>query len=137
MRKLEEFISEKLTVSKIGKKYKPKTKEELVKIIIEEIKENGPDCYLNHIDVSNITDMSYLFLGGVFRVGNDSHPILSDFDGDISGWDVSNVTNMEDMFCRCKSFNQDISNWDVSNVIDNEDMFYNCQIQEKYKPKFK
>ena len=136
MRKLEEFISEKLTVSKIGKKYKPKTKEELVKIIIEEIKENGPNCYLNHIDVSNITDMSYLFLGGVFRVGNDSHPILSDFDGDISGWDVSNVTNMEDMFCRCKYSGNvgDISGWDVSSVTNMSGMFeysnYNGDISD-------
>ena len=101
MRKLEEFILEKLNVSKIEKKM-PKTKEELVKIMIEEIKKNGPDCSLNHIDVSNITDMSYLFEGGALRVGNDSHPILSEFDGDISEWNVSNVTNMDHMFCSCK-----------------------------------
>ena len=136
MQNLDEFILEKLKVSKIGKKYKPKTKEELVKIIIEEIKENGPDCYLNHIDVSNITDMSYLFLGGVFRVGNDSHPILSDFDGDISGWDVSNVTNMENMFCRCKYSGKvgDLSNWDVSSVTNMSGMFdysnYNGDISD-------
>ena len=56
MRKLDEFILEKLKISKIERKYKPKTKEELIDIIIKEIEENGPDCSLNHIDVSNVTD---------------------------------------------------------------------------------
>ena len=135
MRKLKEFILEKLNVSKIEKKT-PKTKEELVKIMIEEIKENGPDCSLNHIDVSNITDMSYLFEGGSFRVGNDSHPILSEFDGDISEWNVSNVTNMECMFCRCKYSGKDgdITNWDVSRVTNMagmfEDSFFNGDISD-------
>lgn len=36
--------------------------------------------------------------------------------GDISNWDVSNVTNMEYAFAGCTDFNQDISGWDVSNV---------------------
>ena len=36
--------------------------------------------------------------------------------GDISRWDVSNVTNMHNMFSYAKSFNGDISNWDVSKV---------------------
>ena len=124
MQNLEEFILEKLKVDKIDKKM-PKTKEELVKIMIEEIKKNGPDCSLNHVDVSNITDMSYLFEGGAFRVGNDSHPILSEFDGDISEWNVSNVTNMECMFCRCKYSGKDgdITNWDVSSVTNMAGMF--------------
>ena len=34
-------------------------------------------------------------------------------------------------------FNGDISNWDVSNVTNKNKMFYNCAIEEKYKPKFK
>ena len=135
MRKLDEFILEKLKVGKIVKKT-PKTKEELVKLMIEEINENGPDCSLNHIDVSNITDMSYLFEGGFFRVGNDSHPILSEFDGDISEWNVSNVTNMDHMFCSCKysGKNGDITNWDVSNVTNMSGMFmynnYNGDISD-------
>ena len=33
------------------------------------------------------------------------------FNGDISNWDVSNVTNMENMFLSADSFNGDISNW--------------------------
>jgi surface protein len=38
---------------------------------------------------------------------------VEDFNEDISGWDVSNVTNMHNMFACAKSFNQDISGWDV------------------------
>ena len=34
-------------------------------------------------------------------------------------------------------FNGDISKWDVSNVTNNEHIFDNCPIEEKYKPKFK
>ena len=60
----------------------------------------------------------------------------SDFTGDISKWDVSNVENMRYMFTNSK-FNGDISNWDVSNVILRGGMFNNCPIEEKYKPKFK
>ena len=35
------------------------------------------------------------------------------FNQDISGWDVSNVTDMSSMFSRAASFNQDIGGWDV------------------------
>ena len=46
--------------------------------------------------------------------------------GDISGWDVSNVTNMEKMFNRAESFNGDLSKWNVSNVTNMRDMFLNA-----------
>lgn len=90
-------------------KYHPKLKNELIAIIDHEIKEHGPNCDLNCVDVSRITDMSQVF-------GN------SNFNGDISKWDVSRVTNMSWMFYG-SSFNGDISNWNVSNVIDMSFMF--------------
>ena len=126
MKKLEEFILEKLKISRIETNYKPKNKEELIDIIIKEIEENGPDCSLNHIDVSNVTDMSCLFMGGISWKYTDGHPVLSKFDGDISGWNVSNVTDMKFMFDNCKytGKNGDISNWDVSNVTLMTAMFY-------------
>ena len=37
----------------------------------------------------------------------------TDFNGDISSWDVSNVIDMSYMFCGCSKFNQNISAWDV------------------------
>ena len=106
MKSLKSYIQEKLIIKK-GKsdsyKYFPETKEELKDIILQRIKEDGNEVDLNDIDVSKITDMSNLFVG-------------TDFNGDISEWDVSNVTNMHAMFYNCKLFNQDISTWDVSNV---------------------
>ena len=61
----------------------------------------------------------------------------TDFNGDISAWDVSNVTNMDGMFLDCKVFNQDISDWDISNVKNIKKIFDMCPIKEKHKPKFK
>ena len=40
------------------------------------------------------------------------------FNQDIGNWDVSNVTDMSNMFFLATSFNQDIGDWDVSNVTD-------------------
>jgi surface protein len=53
------------------------------------------------------------------------------FNQDISSWDVSNVTNMGEMFAVDRidgftgysAFNQDISSWDVSNVTNMGAMF--------------
>jgi surface protein len=48
----------------------------------------------------------------------------TDFNGDISKWDVSNVTNMHCMFTDSR-FNGNISNWNVGKVIRIEFMFKN------------
>jgi surface protein len=104
---------------------KPKTiirnRNHLMKEIYDEIKNNGQECSLNHLDVSNITNMSKTFF------------FYSDFKGDISEWDVSNVTNMDEMFYHSK-FNGDISKWNVSKVETMNYMFnsseFNGEISE-------
>ena len=45
------------------------------------------------------------------------------FNGDLSKWDVSRVTNMQDMFSSASAFNGDISKWDVSRVTNMISMF--------------
>ena len=60
---------------------------------------------------SGITDMSYLFRQVIF-------------DEDISSWDVSNVTDMREMFSESFSFNQPIGFWDVSSVTVMNGMFF-------------
>jgi surface protein len=44
------------------------------------------------------------------------------FNQDISGWDVSSVTNMYQMFYR-SGFNSDLNSWDVSSLTNAEYMF--------------
>ena len=113
MKNIKTYIVEKLKISKKQKtEYTlfPKTRDELEEMIYKEIEENGNECSLNHIDVSKITNLSGLFT------------FFKDFNGDISEWDVSNVTKMDYMFYEAK-FNGDIYNWDVSNVIATTMMF--------------
>ena len=112
---------------------KPKNLDELKKIVEKTIENNGPNCDLNFIDVSNITDMSYLFWKTKFdgdiskwnvsRVENMNGMFQqSEFSGDISKWNVSNVTDMKGVFRESK-FNGDISKWNVSNVKIMNEMF--------------
>ena len=46
-----------------------------------------------------------------------------DFNGDVSEWDVSRMTNMEGVFAHAESFDSDISTWDVSSVANMDDIF--------------
>ena len=48
------------------------------------------------------------------------------FNSDISAWDTSNVTQMQQTFFEATSFNGDISSWDISNVTDSSYMFYSA-----------
>ena len=149
MKTLVQFIQEKLTIKKIKHNYFPETKEELKDIIKQRIKQGGNAVNLNDINVSNIIDMSHLFEDTDFK-GNISNWDVSNvedmqfmfrgcksFNCNISNWDVSSVTNMYQMFCGCVKFNQDISKWDVSKVYNTINIFENCPIEEKYKPKFR
>ncbi len=88
-------------------KYTPKTKEELISAIEKEIDLQGDDADLNCIDTSAITDMSNLF---GLRYG------FCCFEGDVSKWNVSKVTDMSGMFFENQYFNGDISQLEDSNV---------------------
>ncbi len=74
---------------------------------------NAINLEINATDTPNlsaVTDMSKMFKG------------TQDFEYDITGWNVSEVTNMSEMFSS-SAFNQDIESWDVSSVINMEGMF--------------
>lgn len=49
---------------------------------------------------------------------NDMHRVFtnSKFQGDISSWNMTFVTTVRQMFLGCESFDGDLSKWDVSNV---------------------
>jgi hypothetical protein len=65
--------------------YKVNSFEDLYRIINSAMNAYGINCNLKWIDVSHIDNMVGLFSG-------------THFDGDISKWDVSNVTDMRYMF---------------------------------------
>ena len=121
MKTLLESIFDDDLVSKKPFKYSPKTKDELSDAIEEEPKLQGPNANLNIIDVSKVKDMSRLFREVIKDLGSD---IVGNID--ISKWDVSNVSDMRDMFSGCKSFNSDLSKWNVSNVREMWRMFSGC-----------
>ena len=118
MKSITNYINEKLFV-KSSKKYNyfPETKAELKKIIMQRIKSEGNNVNLNDINTSEITNMEALF----------NSKYLCDFCGDVSDWDVSNVTTMQGMFNGCKKFDCNLSKWNVDNVTDMRGLFYECE----------
>ena len=63
-------------------------------------------------DLSGVDDLSSMFSS------------TSDFNGDLSNWNVSSVTDMSFMFYNASAFNGDLASWDVSSVTDTSYMFY-------------
>ena len=123
MKRIESYITEKRKINKDSNKkpqyqYHPKTKSELIDLLLKLLEKRGPNADLNDIDVSDITDMNSLFYE-VNRVPEIKHI-------DISKWDVSNVTTMNSMFYKCHEFDCDLSGWDVSKVTDMSHMFEYC-----------
>jgi surface protein len=66
---------------------------------------------MNNWDVSNVTDMSYMFAFDQL------------FNQSLDAWDVSNVTDMSYMFFSASNFNQPLDTWDVSSVSEMVHMF--------------
>lgn len=128
------FVEGILNSAEKSEKIVAKDMMHLRKLVKDRIAAFGPNCDLNDIDVSHITNMSDLFHGVEFNgdisqwdtsnVEDMSWMFAkSNFNGDISKWDVSNVEDMHYMFFKSE-FNGDISDWDVSNVVDMHSMFY-------------
>ena len=143
MKQITEYLSTKVVQSKIKA-----TNETIKQIVKSELDRLGHDADLNHIDVSEVTNMKSLFscvTGNLGEKYKDLNPDISQwntsnvenmrymfydcekFNQDLSRWDVSKVIYMQFMFCYCKNFNQDISGWNVSNVKTMNSMFYACE----------
>jgi surface protein len=111
----------------------------------------------NMFSGSRITDLIWMCNAPDLRWCTDMSGMFQDstnFNCNLSTWDVSNVTNMcamfggcyefnrplwpgklvanvtdmKFMFGECRLFNQYIGDWDVSNVTDMSYMFHNCLI---------
>ena len=155
MKSLNQYIKEKLIINKDYidvKMYRPKSFDELRKIIEDRYNELGPGTKqnpidFNDIDVSNIDSFCNKYNIGIFEYTRFKYIDISYWNvsnvksmsymfayceklkscGNLLKWNVSNVNNMSYMFYGCKSFNQDISNWNVSNVTNMHCMFYYCK----------
>lgn len=78
---------------------------------------NITNLSIDNPDLSNVTDMSRALMR------------CNAFNGDITGWDVSSVTNLYQIFWR-SPFNQDIGSWDVSSVQIMANMFMDSQFNQ-------
>ena len=66
-------------------------------------------------DLSNVSDMSYMFSE------------CESFNGNIGNWDVSTITSFNAMFEEAIVFNQNLSAWNVENAQDMTAMFYHAE----------
>jgi len=104
------------------------TDETIRKIVKDALDKLGHTADLNHIDVSEVTNIGSLFSclqPGV--VSPSLGPEYIDINPDISKWNTSNIKRMDRTFQWCRDFNCDISGWDVSNVVDMDFMFVGCK----------
>ena len=71
----------------------------------------------NWVFSPNLTNLNHMFyLNTAFNNGGSPS---------ISGWDVSNITSMQQTFYRCASFNQPIGVWDTRSLTNINTMFAN------------
>jgi surface protein len=66
---------------------------------------------------STVTDTQYMFYLAGYNFGT-----YTGFPANISGWDTTNITNMEGMF-KASGFNGNIASWNTSNVTNMAEMF--------------
>ena len=119
MKSLNEYIIEKILINKSSKfnKIKVESPDQLLSIIRERHNNNKSFLDLTDLDISELDNLSYIFYGSNMEVV------------DISGWDTSNVTTMENMFCFCDKLKNiiGIENFDVSKLKSANSMFYCCK----------
>ena len=111
-----------------------KNRKDLETTILEEMKRYGAACSLNHLDISSVQDLSYLFcpkntaqfahafhlyqsdeldMGAALCVSEYLFNYeLSHFCGDISKWDVCHVRNMNYLF-KDAQFDGDLAQWNI------------------------
>ncbi len=116
------------------------TDDNIKQIVEEQIELLGNGADLNHLDVSDATDMSGLFENikysgrihnwNVSKVTNMSRMFKnSAFNSILYKWDVSKVTNMSEMFANSK-FDCPILDWKTSKVKNMERMFSNAKFKD-------
>lgn len=89
------------------------------------------ECYdLSKLDVSLIDDMQDVFRNSSYPL-SDNHNKILDSVGNISNWDTSNVTIMDNMFYKAKNFNDDLNNWNTNKLESLWEAFVDCHSFDK------
>lgn len=122
MKQLSEHITEALKINSKSKVnayvYQPKNRRELIDIISKKYQNNKKEDMLdlNDIDVSKVTDLSYLF------------ELIKPKRVDMNMWDTSRVTDIHGLFWDNDVVEEiHIEDWDVSNVKTAYGAFYFCE----------
>ena len=149
MKTLSNYIEEKLVINKEYNKreIKVSSHDELLSKLEEIFKNEGPGTKdkpinLNNLDVSEVIEFNSLFkyldfkyidisdweLTNATNVENmfSSESLIS--VGDLSDWKFPKLKKMIAMFYKCKNLQSvgDISNWDISNVKSISLLFAGC-----------
>lgn len=122
MKTINQYISEKLKITKKNTKNNiviVNTLEDLKKEIKTRIiSDNNEELDLSNISLSeNITSLDLLFANNM-KIKKI----------DVTGWDVSSVKSMSEMFYTCTSLEEVIGldTWDTSSCESFRRMFYDC-----------
>jgi surface protein len=97
-------------------------------------------AHISQWDVTDITDMSYIFCleakdsNNQYIYSQETQNFLRTQFGDsnhthnygLNNWDMKAVRNMSDMFKGAEVFNQPIGNWETAEVINMQNMFMDC-----------
>lgn len=83
-------------------------RHELHALVRKEIADNGPACDLNHLDVSDVMDISDTFKG-------------TGFVGDVSRWSIGTARDLRGLFANTP-FSGDLSKWDLNPRCHNDGM---------------
>jgi len=75
----------------------------------------------------NLTEVPDQLPSGVTNCSEMFHSCASFNDHRVAMWDVSSVTNMQNMFRGCQQFDADLSSWNTSSATNMAGMFYECQ----------
>ena len=122
MKSINNFITEKLHINKNIKnkqvEYFPNDFKELKKIITKRaLDSNDGVLDLNDIDISKITNLSYLFE----NINNIKSVNMND-------WDTSKVTDIHGLFWCNKSIEKIyINDWNTNNIESFYGTFYDCE----------
>jgi surface protein len=124
------IAKKRLAFSQANKKYKNIRLRRGGGVTASKTKKPGNAKKNNHYENSKINKPSKMTDETIHKsIGDWIKGIkgAKDILGPIGDWDVSEVTNMSNLFNNRRYFNEDLSKWNVSKVIDMGSMFFSAE----------